>query len=154
MDLVNNLILFYIKAMRTLLCLFLAFLSVAEGKVVSSLEVSSDGEPSKTTILELDRKYQIKVSGALNLGKYWQGSTVLANDACYEFVASTGKMTSPLKNFRNSFDINVCEGHYSEDHTYFSKPFVAKQNKIHFWIDDFDYTDNTGALHVEIIEVE
>ena len=119
-----------------------------------SLEVPADGTPTKAIDLKLSHKYQIKVTGAVNLGKYWEGNTVLADDACYELIAKTGKATSPLKNFRNSLDINVCEEKYREDHTYTSKTFVAKQSKIHFWIDDIDYSDNSGSLHIEIIEIK
>ena len=88
----------------------------------------------------------------MNLGKYWEGNEILADDACYEFIAKTGKMTSRIRNFRNSLDVDVCQGNYNSDHTYTSQPFVAKQSKIHFWIDDIDYGDNSGSLHVDLIE--
>lgn len=141
--------------MRYLILTSLFFFShLSAENIIWSGEVSSDGSPTKAVDLKINTKYQLRVSGALNLGKFFQQDTPLADDACYEFISKTDKPTSPLKNFKNSLDIFVCDGKYHSDHIYTSKPFVAKQGKIHFWIDDFDYSDNTGSLQVDIIQLD
>ena len=58
-----------------------------------------------------------------------------------------------LDSFKNSFNI-TCEQPYQPDHIYRTELFTAKENRVHFWIKDIDYNDNTGTLKVDIIEVE
>lgn len=137
------------------IAVFLFLLSFSVGfceseKVVWSGHVSSDGTPSKVISLELGKKYQIKVNGFVNLGKWVQNREELANDACYEF--NREKETTNVKTFRNSHDISVCDGKYHPDHKYQSEVFTAKQNKIHFWLFDTNYDDNKGAMDVQVIE--
>ena len=116
--------------------------------------MKADGTPSAPVDLRLNEKYKLQVNGVIDLGKYYQEDTPLADDAVYEFISKTDKVTSPLKNFRNSFDISLSDEKYHPDHTYFSKPFVARQSRIHFWIDDIDYSDNIGSLQVNIIHLD
>jgi hypothetical protein len=113
--------------------------------------VNADGTPSTLVTLKLHNKYQIRVSGFVNLGKWIQNKEELANDACYEFNKETP--TSKLKSFRNSHEIDVCDGNYHADHSYISKPFVADQDRIHFWIYDNYYDDNHGVLQVEVLDL-
>ncbi len=118
-------------------------------EVVWSGEVNSDGTPTNAITLEFDKTYQIKASGYIKLGKWIQAQNKLANDACFEF--NKEKSTVKLESLKNSLSISICDGTYHPDHMYQSEPFVAKNNRIHFWIDDTDYDDNTGAFHVEIV---
>ena len=93
----------------------------------------------------------------INLGKWREDGEPLANDACYEFDAGTPKMVitpSKVDSFKNSMGISVCDGKFHFDHHYQSASFEAKQNKVHFWIYDTDYSDNRGALHVEVIQLD
>lgn len=124
----------------------------AAEKIVWSGEVSSNGEPTETITLVNNNRYQIKVQGFVNLGKWIQNREELANDACYEFSPS-GK-AEKAKALANSADISVCEDKYRTDHNYQSEPFIAKQNRIHFWINDSNYDDNSGAMKVQIIELD
>lgn len=128
--------------------IFLSANGFAE-KVVWSAHVKADGTPSEVAILDLNQQYIIRASGFVNLGKWMQGGEKLANDACYEF---NDKVTQKsIVTLRNSQNVSICDGAYHPDHIYLSNPFIAKQNKIHFWINDVDYDDNSGALQVEII---
>lgn len=111
----------------------------------------SDGSPTKAIPLVLKQQYRIKVSGFVNLGKWVQGGEALANDACFEF--SKEKNTSQIETFKNSQDISVCDGKYHPNHIYQSIPFIAKQDRIHFWIYDTEYDDNSGSLQVQIIQI-
>ena len=136
-----------------LLCTASIFMSAeAAEKVIWSGDLASDGEPSETITLVNNKQYQIKVQGFVNLGKWIQNKEELANDACYEFSPS-GK-AEKFKSFRNSADISVCDDKYHPDHAYQSEPFTAKQNRIHFWINDTNYDDNSGFLKVQIIELD
>jgi len=121
-------------------------------KVIWSGDVSSDGTPTKAVELTLEKQYQIRVKGTVNLGKWWQAGKPLEEDACYEFNTPSG----PQKNetLMNSIQISVCDGKFHEDHVYTSPTFTAKQNKVHFWINDEDYSDNTGSLRLQILQVE
>lgn len=120
-------------------------------KVVWKGFVSSNGTPTSTAELKLKQRYQIKASGEINLGKWWQGKNALANDACFQYNGPQGPES--LASLKNSNDISVCDGKYHESHVYESAPFVPKQNKIHFWVNDEDYSDNTGEFYVQIIEL-
>lgn len=139
--------------MKTLFifCFFM-FASVLHAEnVIWSGTVNSDGIPSELVKLELDKRYQIRVSGFVNLGKWIQNREKLANDACYEYN-SEGNLEK-LESLRNSLDISVCDGSYHPQHIYQSLPFVTKHNRIHFWVHDFDYDDNHGAFKVEVLQI-
>lgn len=119
--------------------------------VVWSGKVNADGTPSKVVPLTLGKKYIIKVSGIVNLGKWWQQGKPLAEDACYEFNAEL--KPEKYNTFSNSLHISVCDGTYHADHVYQSSPFMAAQSGIHFWVYDTDYSNNSGSLDVQVIEV-
>ena len=141
------------KAFTCLMFLFCCFLSCythAAEKVIWTGEVNADGTPTQAANLTLGEKYIIKVSGFVNLGKWWQNRQALADDASYEFNAPDGP--TKLQTFQNSLNIPT-DGEFHTDHIYRSAPFIAEENKVHFWIKDSDYSDNTGALKVEIIRV-
>ena len=121
-------------------------------KVIWSGEVNSNGSPTEAIPLVINQKYQIKVSHYLNLGKWIQQGEPLASDACYEF--NRDHPLNPLSTFKNSHDISVCNGSYHPNHIYRSNVFFAKQNRIHFWIYDTNYEDNSGSLHVDLISIE
>lgn len=131
-------------------CLCVTF-SLSASDVVFEGKVHSDGTPSKTVSLDLLQKYQIRVSGFVNLGKWVKNREKLANDANYEFnqEGSTEKIAS----FKNSLDIPIGDGKYHADHVYQSEPFSPKQNKIHFWVYDTDYDDNSGEFNVEVLKI-
>lgn len=137
---------------RLFLCIFLVSAFLHANEVIWSGTVLSDGTPTAPIALNLHENYKIKASGFINLGKFIQNKEKLANDACYEFNAE-GE-TERIISIKNSLDISVCDGKYHADHVYPSKPFVAKQNRIHFWIFDTDYEDNHGELNVEIIHIK
>lgn len=136
-----------------LLCMTFVCSSVSSAeKIIWQGEVSSDGEPTDSIALVNRKKYQIKVKGFVNLGKWIQGTEKLANDACYEFGLTDKKRK--WEAFKNSGDISVCDNSYHPDHTYQSEPFTAEQDRIHFWINDTYYGDNSGAFQVQVIELE
>lgn len=131
--------------------LFLFNLSLlAAENVVWNGEVDSNGVPSSFISLELGKTYQIRASGTMNLGKWWQDGKPLNEDACYEFNPEIEPIQSDF--LKNSMNVPFSVEGYNPKHVYLSKPFVAKQNGIHFWISDIDYSDNTGILKVEIIQ--
>ncbi len=111
--------------------------------------VKADGSPSAVVTLALGQRYEIRVSGTMNLGNWWQNKEQLLNDACYEFSSNTTPTSQPA--FKNSNNINVGDGKYHPDHIYQSNPFTAAQSGVHFWIHDKDYSDNSGELQVEVI---
>lgn len=121
-------------------------------KVIWSGSVSSDGDPTKIIQLEIGKEYQIKASGEVELGKWWQGGKKLINDACYEYNDKVAP--SKLNTLLNSMNIEVCDGKYHSDHIYTSKTFKTKQSVIHFWVYDTDYNDNSGTFQVQITEIE
>ena len=133
------------------ICFFISNYSFTD-EVVWKGEVQSDGTPTSAIDLTLDKKYQIIVSGTINLGKWVEAGKPLASDASFEFNAPTGP--THLANIKNSNDIPMENGTYHSNHIYKSEPFVAKQNKIHFWVHDSDYSDNTGAFDVKIVEIK
>lgn len=118
-------------------------------EVIWKGDVKSDGSATIAIPLVLHEQYQIKANQYVNLGKWIQGGEELANDACYQF--NKEKFISKVETLKNSQNISVCDGSYHPDHLYQSEPFVAKQNRIHFWVYDTNYEDNAGAFHVEII---
>ena len=133
-----------------LFCSFFAF-SLSADEVVFDGSVNSDGTPSKTVSLDLLKKYQLKVSGFVNLGKWVQNREKLANDAEYEF--NNEGETEKIGSLKNSLDIPIGDGKYHADHVYLSEPFTPKQNKIHFWVYDTDYEDNHGEFKVEVLRI-
>ena len=134
----------------SLLCSMIAFSLYAE-EVVWEGSINSDGTPTETVPLELNKKYRFKVSGFVNLGKWIQNREKLANDANYEF--SPEKEMEKYISFKNSLDIPVGDGKYHADHIYLSEPFTAKQNRVHFWVQDTDYDDNHGELKIEVLHI-
>lgn len=121
-------------------------------EVIWKGKVNSDGTPTELIKLKMHESYQIKASQYINLGKWIQASQKLANDACFEFSENPGKLPpEKLESLRNSQDISICNGNFQSNHVYLSKPFVAKQNRIFFWVHDTDYDDNSGDFEVEII---
>lgn len=118
-------------------------------EVIWSGDIKSDGSATAPITLILHERYQIKASQFVNLGKWVQAGEKLANDACYEFNKETSLEKSEF--LRNSQNISLCDGTYHPDHIYQSEPFVAKQNRLHFWVYDTDYDDNNGVFHAEII---
>jgi hypothetical protein len=121
-------------------------------KIIWLGDVLADGTPTKPISLILYHQYQIRVSGCVNLGKWIQNREKLGSDACYEFA--NNKAIEKTISLKNSLDISVCEGEYHSNHHYQSKPFKAAQNKIHFWVHDIDYSDNSGAFKVQIVDLE
>ncbi len=121
-------------------------------QVIWEGEVNSDGTPTTSVKLTLGHEYFIKVSGVMNLKKWWKQGKPLEEDACFEFNAEQTPMK--LLSFKNSININVCDGTYHPDHIYTSKPFIAAQSGVHFWIYDSDYEDNNGTLFVQVIDTE
>ena len=142
--------------MKTLLLtlLFSAFVSISllADEIVWNGQVSSDGAPTAAIDLTLDKKYQIVVKGTVNLGKWVEAGKPLGEDASYEFNTPSGPQR--LLNLKNSNDINLDDKTYNPEHIYKSFPFVAKQSKIHFWVHDLDYSDNSGSFDVQIIRLD
>lgn len=132
----------------------LTFLSLATSAycetIVWSGTVNANGTPSPLISLELHKEYIIKASGFVNLGKWIQNNEKLANDACYEFNNETS--TAKVATLRNSIDISLCTGEYRPDHKYQSAPFSAKHDRIHFWVYDTTFEDNSGEFKVEIVQ--
>lgn len=142
--------------MRFLLICCLVFLvfsqSYAAEKIVWSGDVQANGTPSALVTLKLHNQYQIRVSGFVNLGKWIQHGEELASDACYEF--NKENYTTKVEALKSSsHEISVCDGMYHPDHVYTSKPFAAKQDRIHFWVNDHYYDDNHGTFQVEVIDL-
>lgn len=140
----------------TMMCLGFSSLCIAN-QVVWKGKVQSDGNPTPTVKLIIGQRYKLKVSNTMNLGKWRTNKQPLANDACYEFFAnSSDQELEPTKvnSIKNSLNIALCNDKYNPDHIYESNPFLAAQSGIHFWIDDTYYEDNTGALDLEVIQVE
>lgn len=130
-------------------CLCLFACSLYADEVIWKGKVSSDGVPTELIKLNIHDQYQIKASQFINLGKWKQAGESLASDACFEF----SEKFPPTKEgaLKNSDEIPVCTGEYHPDHVYTSEPFVAKKNRLFFWVDDSDYDDNNGHFEVEII---
>lgn len=128
----------------------------AENTRVWSGQVSSNGTPSESIPLETGKKYQIRASGSVNLNKWRQAGQPLGEDANYSYVASsTSEDVNATKGetLKNSLSIPLGDGTYHPDHIYSSQPFVAKENRIHFWVYDIDYDDNAGSFDVEIYKI-
>ncbi len=120
--------------------------------VIWSGTVNSDGSPSKAIPLETGKQYQIKAVGAVKLGNWKKNGEELSSDPCYLFGSDPESVTK-TKSLRNSADIDVCDGKYHLNHVYLSFPFTATQERIHFWIHDSIYNDNSGTFSVEILEI-
>lgn len=115
-------------------------------------DVSATGALSPSIKLVLGKRYQINVSGVVNLGNWVKNGAALLNDACFEFSDSSDPHLAPC--FKNSMNQTVCDGTYHPDHIYSSNQFIAAQSAIHFWIYDTNYEDNSGSFQVELIQVE
>jgi hypothetical protein len=125
----------------------LSFWGSGFAELIWSGTVNSNGNPSAPIELNLEENYLIEVSGFVNLGKWIQNGEKLANDACFEF--NEEKETAKIATMRNSLNISVCNGTYHPDHVYSAK-FKAEQGKIHFWVSDNYYNDNSGSFSVKI----
>jgi hypothetical protein len=136
--------------LAVLLSLSIASTSYAD-HVIWKGNVSSDGTPTHPIKLELLKKYRIQVRGNIDLGKWWKQGKELASDSCYEYA--DGIAPTKVDSIKNSMNISVCEGIYHSNHIYDSNPFVATQNRIHFWVNDLDYDDNSGHFEVQITEI-
>ncbi|CUI16123.1 hypothetical protein PNK_0495 [Candidatus Protochlamydia naegleriophila] len=141
----------HVNLLFCLSALFFASPCCAE-KIIWSGEVYADGTPTSSIGLTLQHHYRIKVSGYVNLGKWIQNREKLASDACYEF-SKEGSRTKTVS-LRNSSEIPICDDDYHSDHIYESKSFLAKENRIHFWVHDTNYEDNTGSFKVQLVELD
>lgn len=115
-------------------------------------EVNSNGTPTELIKLTLGKTYNIKVSGTVNTEKWHQGGAALGEDACFDF----GDRVQPIPNelIKNSMGLDFCGDRlYHSDHIYESHAFVAKQNGIHFWVNDTDYSDNNGSFKIQVVEL-
>lgn len=117
-------------------------------------KIRSDGSKTALVPLTIGNSYQLKVSGTVNLGKWHQQGKPLGSDACFEYDLQNEISPTKMETFRNSMNISVCDGVFHPDHIYLSQPFIAAQSGIHFWIYDIDYSDNSGDLFVEVIELK
>lgn len=142
--------------MRKIMCLLilftLSFTSAFAEKVIWKGKVPADGTPSELISLDMHKQYSIRVKGYVNLGKWVKGGEKLANDACFEF--NKHKEVAKVSSLENSLNISVCDGLYHSDHIYQSQPFIAKKNRMHFWVNDTYYDDNSGEFNVEVIQLE
>lgn len=118
-------------------------------RVIWDGQVSAKGEPSPIVHLKEGEKYKIRVKGEVNLGKWRQQGEALAEDACYEYNSKVAPKR--LETFKNSMNIDVCQGLFHVDHIYESDYFLAVQSGIHFWVHDSNYDDNSGSFRVEVI---
>ncbi len=130
-----------------LVCCF--FLSDANSSTpVWSGQVQSDGSVTPNIKIVPGQMYQIKVSGTVTLGNWSKNGQPLVNDAGYEFNAVGKPTTFPI--LKNSLGIPLGDGKFHADHVYESSIFNATKDTINFWIFDTDYSDNKGALQVEL----
>jgi hypothetical protein len=142
----------FMKQHFLLFLLFLSFCGSAHAeKIVWSGPVNSNGNPTQLVTLTLGETYQISANGTINLGKWWQDGSPLIEDAAYEYNENVKPVK--LDSLKNSMNISIGNT-FNADHVYKSKPFKALQNGIHFWIQDIDYSDNTGALQVQIVQLD
>lgn len=130
----------------------LSVCSLSADEVIWKGKVDSNGTPSEVIKLNIHDRYQIKASQFINLGKWNQAGEKLANDPCFEF--SDKLQPTKFESLKNSNELSICEGKYHADHVYLSEPFVAKQNRIFFWVNDTDYDNNHGSFDLEIIHVK
>lgn len=137
--------------MRYLFFLFALISTLHADKIVWQGEVNSNGTPTPVIKLELGKTYQFKTEGTINLGKWWQDGKPLIEDANFEYNENV--KPQPLATLKNSMNIPIGSDKYNADHIYFSTPFVAAQNAVHFWIYDTNYDDNSGSLKVQISQI-
>lgn len=135
----------------TLLCC-LYFGNICADTIAWSGTILADGSPTPAIKLNIGSTYRIKVSGTVNLGKWWIQGQSLGSDPCYEFSTNVLPPTRH-ETFKNSMHLSICDGTYHPDHIYESTPFVAVQDRLHFWIYDSTYEDNTGSFDAQVIEI-
>ncbi len=133
--------------------LFSQWTNMSANEIIWEGEVNADGVPTKPIHLVIHKRYQITATKSINLGKWIQEGEKLANDACYLFNPE-GKAMDRSESLKNNQDISVWDGKYHADHIYQSQPFEATQNRLFFWINDSDYDDNSGSLHVTVTRLE
>ena len=131
--------------------MFLCMGSCFGETIVWSGEVQADGAPSPIVALEIGKRYQIRASGTMDLGRWWQQGKPLKNDACYGYNDVVGP--EPIESLKDSINIGVSDGKYHPDHVYHSEPFIAQESGVHFWIHDINYNDNKGSLTVEVLQL-
>ena len=85
--------------------------------VIWSEEVKSDGTPSAAVSLNLGKKYRIRVSGEINLDKWWQAGKPLGEDAYYEYNEEV--VPIKLDTLKNSS--NLLEALQEIEHSFTSK---------------------------------
>jgi len=93
--------------------------------------------------------YQLRVSGWMSFGTWWQNDRPLLDDACFEFAAKG--FADPLPVVANDLGLSLCDGGYRDDHVYLSPPFVATSPNVTLWVIDTDYRDNAGSVLVEAL---
>jgi len=93
--------------------------------------------------------YQLRVSGWMSFGTWWQNGRPLLDDACFEFAAKG--FPDPLPVVANDLGLSLCDGGYREDHVYVSPPFAAPSPQVTLWVIDTDYRDNAGSVLVEAL---
>lgn len=130
---------------------FLCFNMTFADNIIWRGDVKADGTPTPSAKLILGHKYQVKVSGTMNLGNWKKQGESLIDDAFFEFNEKSEP--TPLHSLKNSANIMFDRSEYHPDHVYKSEPFTATQSGIHFWIYDTYYEDNNGSLQVEVSEL-
>jgi len=76
-----------IKGIFTFIAITCVICMVGADTQVWRSKVNSEGAPTQAIKLNIGDKYQVKVSGKMNLGKWRTGGHPLENDACFEFFA-------------------------------------------------------------------
>ncbi len=128
-----------------LILLFSIYGVGAETKAMQSMTVNvpSDGSPSKGISLQAGRKYSIVVYGIFQ----YKGKNSKA-DACQAFYPQN----KPVMFAQNSLGV-LLDCSNPRNNTYESKPFIAKKGAIRFYISDTYYSDNRGRLKAFVYDL-
>ncbi|MBW6455611.1 MAG: hypothetical protein K0A98_06975 [Trueperaceae bacterium] len=111
--------------------------------------VPATGERVVLTGLRAGDVYQLRASGWMSFGTWWQNGRPLLDDACFEFAAKG--FPDPLPVVANDLGLSLCDGGYRDDHVYLSQTFVAPSPQVVLWVIDTDYRDNAGSVLVEAL---
>lgn len=134
------------------LCLFCLYFNTAQANtVVWKGPVDAKGHPTSPVELQSGKMYQLEASGTMTLGSWQQNGQPLMNDSNYEFNSTT---SYPRISLKNSSNISLGDGTYHPSHIYQSTPFIADKDVIQFWIEDTDYSDNSGELQVQLTQID
>jgi len=114
--------------------------------------VPASGQPVVLGGLQPGGVYQLRVSGWMSFGTWWQNGRPLLNDACFEFAAKG--YPDPLPVVANDYGLPLCGGSYRDDHVYLSPRFVAPTAQVTLWVVDTDYRDNAGGVLAEALLVQ